>query len=274
MLNVDGKQLAKNSLGTARTLEDLPPTDAGLRAPAATIAAVRHATKAQGPTAMKQQTIVILGGAGSGVIVAEAIAASAAAGVPIALLGFLNDATPAPAAFAGAPVLGPFEAWHDCPADAAFISAIPKPKEAWARFRRIASLGIPRERWATVVHPTACLAADASLGPGTYVGPLAVVEPGVTAGMHACLRGGSYVSHEVRLADFVFVGPNATVLGRVTLAEGAHIGANAACREEIAVGRYAVVGIGATVIADVPEFAIAAGNPARIIGRVAVGAGG
>jgi sugar O-acyltransferase (sialic acid O-acetyltransferase NeuD family) len=221
--------------------------------------------------AMTQQRIVILGGAGSGVMVAEAIAASAAAGGPIALIGFLNDA-PVPAAVAGAPVLGPFEAWRDCPADATFISAIPKPKEAWARFRRIASLGIPRERWATVVHPTACLAADVSLGPGTFVGPLAVVEPGVTAGMHACLRGGSYVSHDVRLADFVFVGPNATVLGRGTLAEGAHIGANAACREEIAVGRYAVVGIGATVVADVPEFAIAAGNPARIIGRVSAGA--
>jgi len=220
---------------------------------------------------MKQQRIVVLGGAGSGVIVAEAIAASAAAGVPVMLLGFLNDAMPRPAAFAGAPVLGPFEAWHDCPGDATFISAIPKPKEAWARFRRIASLGIPRERWATVVHPTACLAADASLGPGAYVGPLAVVEPGVTAGMHACLRGGSYVSHDVQLADFVFVGPNSTLLGRATLAEGAHIGANAACREEIAVGRYAVVGIGAAVVADVPEFAIAAGNPARVIGSVAGG---
>jgi hypothetical protein len=45
---------------------------------------------------------------GSGVIVAEAIAASATAGASVELLGFLNDAAPKPAAFAGAPVLGPF----------------------------------------------------------------------------------------------------------------------------------------------------------------------
>jgi serine acetyltransferase len=63
-----------------------------------------------------------------------------------------------------------------------------------------------------------------------------MIEPGVTAGMHARLRGSCHMSHNVQITDFVFVGANAMVLGRGTLAEGAHVGANAICREEIAVG--------------------------------------
>jgi len=214
--------------------------------------------------------IVILGGTGSGVLVAAAVAACAADGAPVAVLGFLNDAAPAGSALDGIPVLGGFEAWRDCPDDAVFISAIPQAKQAWPRFRRIAGLGIPAARWTTVIHPRACVDARATLGPGSFVGPLAVVEHGVRAGAHACVRGGCYVSHDITLGDYAFVGPNATVLSRCVLGEGAHIGSNAVCAPNLSVGRYAVVGVGAAVVRDVPDFAIVAGNPARRIGAVAV----
>jgi acetyltransferase EpsM len=201
-------------------------------------------------------------------LVAAAVKASAAAGAPVELLGFLNDSAAPGSTLEGIPVLGPFERWHECPAAAAFISAIPAPKEAWQRLRRITGLGIPADRWASVIHPAACVDAGAALGPGSFVGPFAVVEPGVRGGAHLCLRGGCYVSHDATLGDYVFVGPNATVLSRATIGEGAHIGPNAACIARVSVGRYAVVGIGAAVVRDVPEFAVVAGNPARQVSVV------
>lgn len=213
------------------------------------------------------QPLVILGGAGSGVIVAEAVRAAADSG-PYRLIGFLNDIATPETTFADKPVLGPFAAWRDCPADAMFIGAFPKAKQALARHRRLAALEIPDHRWATVIHPAANVAKDVSLGPGSFVGAGAVIEPGLVGGRHACIRGGSYISHDVRLGEFVFVGPNATILGRCTIDEGSHIGANAVCREETSVGRYAMVGIGAVVVTDAPDFAVLAGNPARIIGRL------
>ena len=65
----------------------------------------------------------------------------------------------------GAPVPGPFEAWRDCRPgrdlhqrhSRAQGCAIPFPAH-------ILPFGIPRERWAAVVHPTACLMDDATLG--------------------------------------------------------------------------------------------------------------
>jgi len=214
---------------------------------------------------MRREKLVILGGTGSGIIVADAARASTRA---FDVIGFLNDGVPRGSDFSGIPVLGNFAAWQDCPAEARFISAFPKAKEAFARFARLVSLGIPDDRWATVIHPAAHVASDARLGLGSFVGAAAVVEPGVVGGKHVCIRGGSYVSHDVRLGDYTFIGPNATILGRSTIGEGAHVAANAVCREETAIGKYAVLGIGAVSLAEVPDFTVVAGNPARVISRL------
>lgn len=215
-----------------------------------------------------KRKVIIIGGVGSGVIVAEAIEAIAASRGSIELLGFLNDREPAGSKIGNALVLGRLEDWSACPSDAQFISAIPAVKDAWGRYRRVACLGIPQERWATIVHPAAQVAKTALIGAGSYIGPCAIVHSGATAGAHVTLRGGCHVSHDVQLGSYVFVGPNASILGRAKLADGAHLGANAVCREGTTVGRYAVVGVGSAVVKNVPEFAVVAGCPARIIGHV------
>jgi acetyltransferase EpsM len=83
------------------------------------------------------------------------------------------------------------------------------------------------------------------------------------------VRGGSEVSHDCTVESFVIVGVNAVVCGYVTVREGAHIAPGAMVIDGVTIGRYSVVGLGAVVIRDVPDGAIVAGNPARIVGAVA-----
>jgi sugar O-acyltransferase (sialic acid O-acetyltransferase NeuD family) len=213
------------------------------------------------------QPLVILGGEGTGVIIAEAVRAAREFS-PYVILGFLNDFAPQGARFVGHPVLGPFDRWRECPPNAKFISAFPKAKESAVRLQRLAALGIPDDRCATVIHPAAVIAEGVELGTGSFVGACAVIEPGVIGGRHICVRGGSYISHDVRLGEFAFIGPNATIMGRCSVGEGAHISANAVCWEEITIGRHAVVGIGAVVVANVPDRVVLAGNPARVISHM------
>jgi acetyltransferase EpsM len=61
------------------------------------------------------------------------------------------------------------------------------------------------------------------------------------------------------------VGVNAVVCGYATVREGAHIAPGAVVREGLTIGRYSVIGLGAVVIENVPDGAIVAGNPARVI---------
>ena len=55
--------------------------------------------------------------------------------------------------------------------------------------------------------------------------------------------------------------------GYVIVADGAFIGVNAVILPNVRIGRHAVVGAGAVVTQDVPDYCVAAGNPARIIRR-------
>lgn len=62
--------------------------------------------------------------------------------------------------------------------------------------------------------------------------------------------------------------------GYVIVADDAFIGVNAVILPNVRVGRHAVIGAGAVVTRDVPDFCVAAGNPARIIRRYDAARGG
>jgi acetyltransferase-like isoleucine patch superfamily enzyme len=62
--------------------------------------------------------------------------------------------------------------------------------------------------------------------------------------------------------------------GPAHIGDGAFIGIGAIIMPGVSVGRHAVVGAGAVVTDDVPDFCVAAGNPARIIKRYDFARGG
>lgn len=59
--------------------------------------------------------------------------------------------------------------------------------------------------------------------------------------------GSSYVSKQVIIDDFVWLGSDVTISGNVHIGEGA------------------IIAIGSVVVKDVPPYAIVGGNPAKII---------
>jgi UDP-2-acetamido-3-amino-2,3-dideoxy-glucuronate N-acetyltransferase len=54
----------------------------------------------------------------------------------------------------------------------------------------------------------------------------------------------------------------------VHVKEGATLGARSVCVAPVTIGRWAMIGAGAVVVADVPDFALVVGVPARRIGWV------
>lgn len=88
--------------------------------------------------------------------------------------------------------------------------------------------------------------------------------------------------HAVRIGANVSIGPEASVLtlghdpqsplfadhgGEVVIGDRAWIAYRAVVLPGVTIGEGAVVGAGCVVTADVPPFAIVAGNPARIVGQ-------
>ncbi|MEX1109937.1 MAG: hypothetical protein WEC00_13580 [Dongiaceae bacterium] len=220
-----------------------------------------HSTKTVRPVA-------VFGGAGSGAYAAMVLRRIEARGGDQRFLGLLND-TVAPGAMIGSePVLGPFAAWRALPNETAFLAPLHKVKEAPTRAALIEALGIPDARWAHVVDPDAIIAPDAVCGLGGFIAPHSVVMPAARIGRHVAVRQGATVAHDCRVGDFCMIGVGACLAGYTQIETGAHLGPGALIREELRVGRYSVVGMGAVVMQDVPDFAIVAGNPARVIGEV------
>jgi sugar O-acyltransferase (sialic acid O-acetyltransferase NeuD family) len=117
---------------------------------------------------------------------------------------------------------------------------------------------------ATVVHPTAFVAAGAALGPGSQVLAQAAVCADACLGAACIINTAASIDHETILGDGVHVAPGARIAGCVTVGDASMIGVGAIVLPRITIGRQVIVGAGAVVTKDIPDGKVVYGNPARI----------
>ncbi|MBX9774034.1 MAG: hypothetical protein K2Y71_06435 [Xanthobacteraceae bacterium] len=208
--------------------------------------------------------IAVFGGRGGGALAAFTIGRLEAVG-RARCIGFLNDVEAVGTAISGYPVLGSFASWCDLPEATCFVAPLHKAKNMKARAEIIRGLGVPPGRWGNVIDPEAVIAGDIIHGVGLLALAGCSIMCGSRIGDHVSIRNGARVAHDCTIGDYVMVGVNAVVCGYSTVLEGSHIAPGAIVRERTTVGRYSVVGLGAVVVDDVPDGAVVAGNPARII---------
>jgi len=106
-----------------------------------------------------------------------------------------------------------------------------------------------------VVMMGAILNIGAVVGEGTMIDMGAVLGGRATVGKNCHIGAGAVLAGVVEPASAV----------PVVVEDGVLVGANAVVIEGVHVGRNAVVAAGAVVIADVPDNAVVAGCPARVI---------
>jgi UDP-2-acetamido-3-amino-2,3-dideoxy-glucuronate N-acetyltransferase len=145
-------------------------------------------------------------------------------------------------------------------------------------------------------HDSACIDKETTIGNGTKIwhfshilsgttigercniGQNVVIGPDVTVGQGCKIQNNVCVYKGVTLEDDVFCGPSMVFTNvfnpraevrrmdeiRETLVKkGATIGANATIVCGTTIGSYAFIGAGAVITADVPDYALMVGNPAR-----------
>jgi acetyltransferase-like isoleucine patch superfamily enzyme len=123
-----------------------------------------------------------------------------------------------------------------------------------------------------------------SVGDRSYVGALAYVTGDLTIGADCSINPYAVVRGEIRMGDGVRIGAHSSILGfnhrmsndlpiheqgtwskGITLGDDVWIGSNATILDGVTVGDHVIIGASAVVTKDVPDWAVVAGNPARVI---------
>ena len=85
------------------------------------------------------------------------------------------------------------------------------------------------------------------------------------------MAGNVYISdhtHEHRSREIAIKDQGVTGVAPVRICEGAWLGQNVVVCPGVTIGRNAVVGANSVVRADIPDFCVAAGAPARVIRKI------
>jgi acetyltransferase-like isoleucine patch superfamily enzyme len=133
---------------------------------------------------------------------------------------------------------------------------------------------------------------DSQLGDECIVGEKTYIAYGVRIGHRCKINSFVYICNAVTLDDGVMISagtvftndrfPRATTPDLTALRpsdpdehtlpthvrEGATIGANCTIGNDLTIGRWAMIGMGSVVTKSVPDFALALGAPAQVVGAV------
>jgi sugar O-acyltransferase (sialic acid O-acetyltransferase NeuD family) len=214
---------------------------------------------------VKPRPLLIVGGGGFARETLELIHALNARAPAWRVMGLLDD-DPAMSGrtIHGVEVIGPSDVVHDR-ADALVAVCVASPERPAGRLALASRLGLDAERYATLVHPTAVVAASATIGPGSVLHAGTVLTADVTLGAHVAVMPAVVLTHDDRVGNGVTFGAGVRVAGGVTIGDAAYVGAGALLRENVVVGSESVVGMGAVVTRSVPPREVWAGVPARRI---------
>ncbi len=141
-----------------------------------------------------------------------------------------------------------------------------------------------------LAHPDLVNLYECSIGEGTKIGPFVEIQKNSHVGVRCKISSHTFICEGVTIEDEVFIGhgvmftndlfPRACTSdgGLKTesdwsaiptrVCHGASIGSNATIICGTTIGRSALVGAGAVVTRDVPDYAIVAGVPAKVVGDV------
>lgn len=119
--------------------------------------------------------------------------------------------------------------------------------------------------YATAIHPKAIVSNHCIIAEGTVIMAGAIINPNAVIGKHSIINSGAVIEHDCIIDNFTHISPNASLAGGVQVGEGTHIGIGASVIQEINIGKWVTIGAGSVVITDIPDYAVAVGNPAKII---------
>ena len=112
----------------------------------------------------------------------------------------------------------------------------------------------------TIIHPSVKIGKAVYILPGTNIMPLSVI------GDYSMISMGVNIAHHTVIEEACFFSQGSNIGASILLETLAYVGISATLMTGLkTIGRNSLIGAGAVVIKDVPENAVMAGVPAKVI---------
>jgi sugar O-acyltransferase (sialic acid O-acetyltransferase NeuD family) len=132
-----------------------------------------------------------------------------------------------------------------------------------AKRRVVQSLLARGAEFAQLIHPTAVVARNASLGAGVVLCPYSVISAHATLGDFVAVNILSSVGHDAVLGAYTTLSAHVDLTGGVKVGEACFFGSGARVVPRVSIGDEARIGAGATVLRTVPASAVMFTTPAK-----------
>ena len=123
------------------------------------------------------------------------------------------------------------------------------------------------------VYDTSVVMGDVEIGTHVWVGPYTLLDGSsgkLKIGDYTSIDSGVMIYTHDSTKNYVSGGVNPFEKGDVTIGNNTVIGSMSIITCSVSIGSHCVVGANSFVNKDIPDYSIAAGNPAKIIGKVVI----
>lgn len=118
---------------------------------------------------------------------------------------------------------------------------------------------------ATILHPSAILGGNVTIGEGSVVMAGVIINTGTKIGKGCILNTAATIDHENNIEDFVHLSPGVHTAGNVTVRTLTWLGIGSSVIQNITIAKDCMIGAGAVVVKDLKETGIYLGVPAKLI---------
>jgi len=125
---------------------------------------------------------------------------------------------------------------------------------------------LPAElKYATIIHPSASVSDNVTIGVGTFIASNATVNSGASIYYHCIVNTGAIVEHDSIVNPFASLAPSVTLGGRCVIGKASAIGIGATVSNGVYIGQRSVIGAGSVVLKAIPDDVVAFGSPCKVI---------
>lgn len=175
------------------------------------------------------------------------------------ILGFIDDFKgDSCECINGYRILGDHTVLHNYPNGASLVIAVGDPAGRQKVYEKIKAFPL---KYPALVHPSARVAASASIGEGSIVSMDVIVQVNSRIGSHVFINMRTVLGHDVVIEDFSTCLVSCIISGNVIIKKGALLGSNCVIKEKLTIGKGAKVSIGAVVSFDVEDGHVAMSRP-------------